>query len=587
MPSRELLPAGAQRELRDEAGAAGLDYASTQVGSTGNITVCYANSLGTPGETLAKAMLGVVAGPYNDMESFFGIQGGSVSIVVAPLSTGHDGSSGAYHDGCDFNTGGTLYLDATFSLANAVDVELALYVAELSETFMGPQGKGWGCGYSNGEGLSRYCAEIDTPPGSFPSWGITGPSWVQAGYPDWVTKTEQTDQDYVSVGCAILYIYYMRSLGYTTQAVVQAGGATLAANYQTLCGAKTAYADLKAAVKALAPIGTDNPFQFIGPVVGRNGNGQLSAFLVGEDTALYRYDQAADGSWGPAQSMAGTWPPVATVLATNQSEQLSAFLIGEDAALYRYDQAANGSWGPAQSMAGEWPLPPVVARNGNGQLSAFLTGEDTALYRYDQAANGTWGPAASMAGQWPRQSIVAANKSGQLSAFLIGEDTALYRYDQAANGSWGPAQSMAGQWPRQPIIAVNPNGALCLFLVGEDTALYRYDEAGPNGAWNFSGSMGGTWPLVVPVVVPNQSGQLSAFVIGEDTALYRYDQAANGTWGPAQSMAGEWQQQPIVVANKSGQLSAFLVGEDTALYRYDQAANGTWGPAQSMAGQWG
>ena len=92
--------------------------------------------------------------PYLDMESFFGINGGAVQVIIAPLSGNNDGSGGAYHYGCDFVSGGTLYLDATFAATiNPVDLEVALYVAELSECFMGAQGKGWGCGYSNGEGL--------------------------------------------------------------------------------------------------------------------------------------------------------------------------------------------------------------------------------------------------------------------------------------------------------------------------------------------------------------------------------------------------------------------------------------------------
>ena len=139
---REFLPPTFVRKPADAAGPAGLDYPSTLVGTTGNITIYYATSLGDSGLALANAMLGVVDGPYNDMETFFGISGGPVTVVIAPLSGNNEGGGGAYHYGCDFTSGGTMYLDATFALPNSVDVELALYVAELSESFMGAHGLG-------------------------------------------------------------------------------------------------------------------------------------------------------------------------------------------------------------------------------------------------------------------------------------------------------------------------------------------------------------------------------------------------------------------------------------------------------------
>jgi hypothetical protein len=60
--------------------------------------------------------------------------------------------------------------------------------------------------------------------------------------------------------------------------------------------------------------------------------------------------------------MGGTWPPGPPVVAANRDGALSAFLIGEDTALYRYDQAGpNGTWGIAQSMGGTWPRSRYIA----------------------------------------------------------------------------------------------------------------------------------------------------------------------------------------------------------------------------------
>ncbi len=265
MPKKELLPPGCERAPRTPAQIAaaatsGLDYPATQVGVVGNITVSYDPSLGAQGLALAQQLLNSVTGPYNDMQTFFGITGGAVQVLIAPLSGNNDGSGGAYHYSCDFTAGGVLYLDATFAstTVNPLDLEVGLYVAELSECFMGPQGGGWNCGSSNGEGLSRFCAEQETPANTLDAFA-TGPAWAQAGFPDWVTTTEGTDQDAVSTGCAIVYIYWMVSLGFTIPKIVQAAGATLSANYQTLTGKTTAYQDLLAAVQKLT-VTSDNPF---------------------------------------------------------------------------------------------------------------------------------------------------------------------------------------------------------------------------------------------------------------------------------------------------------------------------------------
>ena len=67
--------------------------------------------------------------------------------------------------------------------------------------------------------------EQETAEGTLSAFA-TGPAWAQADFPDWVTQTEQTDRDAVSTGCSIVYIYWMRSLGYTIPQIIQAAGTT-------------------------------------------------------------------------------------------------------------------------------------------------------------------------------------------------------------------------------------------------------------------------------------------------------------------------------------------------------------------------
>lgn len=260
--ARVLLPVGATALSR--AGRAtssdGLDYASIVAGTVDGVTVAYDPGLGDRGAAQAAALLQAAGALYQQMENDFAIVGGTVTAVVAPLSPVHDGSGGGYHYGCDFAAGGVLYLDATFASTTVDPAALlaGLFVAELSESFMGPRGGGWGCGYSNGEGLSRLLAEQATAPGTLAAYA-TGPAWADAGFPDWVSKTEQTDQNPISTGCAVVCLYWLLSLGCTVPQIIQASGDTLADNYRVLTGRDTAYADLLGAVRSLT-IRSDNPF---------------------------------------------------------------------------------------------------------------------------------------------------------------------------------------------------------------------------------------------------------------------------------------------------------------------------------------
>jgi hypothetical protein len=194
-------------------------------------------------------------------------------------------------------------------------------------------------------------------------------------------------------------------------------------------------------------------------------------------------------------------PAFVLALCANADGELSAFLIGKNGALYRYDQAASGAWGTPQSMGGTWGTQPSVVANSSGRLSAFLiSSENGELYRYDQAASGGWGTAQSMGEGVPSSSLyapaVVANQTGQLSAFIINSNNGeLVHYDQAASGAWGPPQPMFGTWSDElaPVVVVNPSGQLSAFLIGNNGALYRYDQD-PSGVWGAPQDMGGTWP---------------------------------------------------------------------------------------------
>jgi hypothetical protein len=101
-----------------------------------------------------------------------------------------------------------------------------LNCAEVDEVLMAAQAKGWNCGASAGEGLSRVLA-TELHPASLGVFASAS-HWLNSARPDWVTQTEGTDRDHVATGCATLFINYLRhQLHFSLAQIVQAGGTTL------------------------------------------------------------------------------------------------------------------------------------------------------------------------------------------------------------------------------------------------------------------------------------------------------------------------------------------------------------------------
>src|SRR6266403_330398 len=124
----------------------------------------------------------------------FGTTGGPVSVIVFALGGQTDGTGGADHLGCDYQTGAAIEVCAAFGNSARVS---ALFEAELSECSMG----GNLCGASTGEALSRWCAAVVG--GNALSDFATAPQGAQDGMPNYVDQTAPTDQDADSTGCGM------------------------------------------------------------------------------------------------------------------------------------------------------------------------------------------------------------------------------------------------------------------------------------------------------------------------------------------------------------------------------------------------
>ena len=237
---------------------------ATLVGtSSSGVTVYVDESLGAPGTQNAQSLLSSADSVVAQNNAFFAITGGPVDVIVYAIGGATDGTGGADHGGCDFTTGNAIEVDASFGSPDRV---IGLFEAELSECAM----NGNLCGYSNGEALSRWCAAVVSS--NALSDFATAPAWAQAGMPDWVDTTEQTDQDAVSTGCGMAFISWLLSQGHRLSEIAQAmvalgDSGTLAALYAQLTGdaASNAWTKFQAAVAALpGGVTSDDPFNGFG-----------------------------------------------------------------------------------------------------------------------------------------------------------------------------------------------------------------------------------------------------------------------------------------------------------------------------------
>lgn len=231
----------------------------THAGKTAHFDISYLTRLGKKGAALAQAILQNCERDYGTLQQIFGgLTPARLPFVVQITA----GSTGASHSSClgtDISVGG--------SSGSAVDFIRSLLVAEADEVFMANFGKGWDCGASPGEGLSRVLAN-DIYPGVEPAGFISSNVWLNLDpRPNFVDDAQPTDTDYPSIGCSVLFLNWLRfQLKNTWRDIVAGGGATLADTYRGLTGKDTAWQDFSEFMDAHFPAGkkynlkTDNPF---------------------------------------------------------------------------------------------------------------------------------------------------------------------------------------------------------------------------------------------------------------------------------------------------------------------------------------
>jgi hypothetical protein len=232
---------------------------------SGRVTVYVDPSLAQPGLKNAEDLLNDADRVATANDTIFGTTGGPVSVIVFALGNATDGTGGADHMGCDYTTGAAIEVDASFGKSVRVS---ALFEAELSECSM----NGNLCGLSTGEALSRWCATSVS--NNALSDFATAPVWAQDGTPDFVNKTDSTDQNADSTGCGMAFLSWLMSQGHTLDKIAPAMVAlgdpgTLAQLYANLTSdaASNAWPKFQSAIQALSNgVTSDDPFGGAKPI---------------------------------------------------------------------------------------------------------------------------------------------------------------------------------------------------------------------------------------------------------------------------------------------------------------------------------
>jgi hypothetical protein len=203
---------------------------------------------------LGKALADTAERDFETMTGWFSgstPQGGPIDTKI------NLGSGGASNDTVN-NINLRLGATADFNFARST------LVMEVMEIFMAATKFGWNPGDSSGEGLSQlggftiYPDQRDRLNGP-QVWLDTSvnPTPAKPSRPDFVNKTEPFDGNFTSFGCALLFLYFLRSqLGFSMKAVVSAHSSTLESVYFNLTKARGGFQTFSSLLEARFPSGT-------------------------------------------------------------------------------------------------------------------------------------------------------------------------------------------------------------------------------------------------------------------------------------------------------------------------------------------
>jgi hypothetical protein len=456
--------------------------------------------------------------------------------------------AGSFHYGC----GGTdLYVDPGAP-------QLGL-VAEMVEVFEDAYGYGWDCGASNGEGLSRvlaealHPAELDTGVGKRRVDYSTGSFWLNAPRLDYVDQTYESDQDFVSIGCATLFLNWLRfQHGYKWEQIILSGDSgTLGATFKNLTKRSDGYTQFLTFMNKHFPIlqevpsgiASDTPFPFSAssqwrdwenlggtltssPTVASRARGSMDCFMRSKDGDLDW--KALDGSdvfdANLGHPHSGKFKGAPAAISWGYGLRLDMFVRGSDDALWHFtlpglllndwqkidieiaDAPAVASWAPNRLD--------VFTRSSNGEIIHTFS---------DGGSHFTVGRNLGHPKHLPFEGAPAAisRRPGTIDVFARGGDHTIWRIVFGGDdwGNWikvaediadGPA---VASWAphRVDLFGRNSHGELVHNHSDDEIHFTKRNNLGQPPTGPFKGA---------PAAVSMKPNQLDVFVRGADDALW-------------------------------------------------------------------
>jgi hypothetical protein len=253
----------------------------TDLPSTQHFAFEFNNQLDEPAaRALGKALADTAERDFAIMTGWFG-----GSAPNGPIDTKINvGSGGASNDNAN-NINLLVGATADFNLARFT------LVAEVMEIFMAVNRFGWKPGDSSGEGLSQLGAFTIYPDqrsilNGPQVWLDTSvnPTAGKPSRPDFVNNTEGFDGNFTSFGCALLFLYFLRSqLGFSMKAVISAAASSLESVYFNLTKARGGFETFLHVLEPKFPsgkpcglVGSEDPFPL--PTGARLSVRQFTAF---------------------------------------------------------------------------------------------------------------------------------------------------------------------------------------------------------------------------------------------------------------------------------------------------------------------